>query len=96
MHPLIRTHEETGRQAIYFNPNRTDHIRGKSRKESDAILDVLYAWLIKEDFQYEHNWRRGDLLLWDNRCLLHSVNVDFPVGQRREHQRILLQGTRPV
>ena len=96
VHPLIRTHEETGRQAIYFNPNRTDHIRGKSRKESDAILDVLYAWLIKEDFQYEHNWRRGDLLLWDNRCLLHSVNVDFPVGQRREHQRILLQGTRPV
>ena len=96
VHPLIRTHEETGHQAIYFNPNRTDHITGKSRKESNEILDILYAWLINEDFQYEHKWRRGDLLLWDNRCLLHSVNVDFPVGQRREHQRILLQGTRPV
>jgi len=95
VHPLIRTHEDTGNRAIYFNPNRTDQVVGKSRKESDAILDILYAWLIKEDFQYEHEWRRGDLLMWDNRCLLHSVNVDFPVGQRREHQRILLKGTRP-
>ena len=95
VHPLIRTHEDTGHRAIYFNPNRTDQVVGKSRKESDAILDILYAWLIKDDFQYEHEWQRGDLLMWDNRCLLHSVNVDFPVGQRREHQRILLEGTRP-
>ena len=95
-HPLVRTHEETGYKAIYFNPNRTDHVVGMERKESDSLLDILYAWLTRIEFQYHHCWQIGDILLWDNRCLLHSVNVDYPIGQKRKHQRILLEGTRPV
>jgi taurine dioxygenase len=95
-HPLVRTHEESGRQAIYFNPNRTDHIVGIDRKRSDEILDTLYAHMTQECYQYHHEWTAGDILLWDNRCLLHAVNTDFPVGERRRHQRILLQGTVPV
>ena len=47
-------------------------------------------------YQYHHSWRLGDILIWDNRCLIHSVNMDFPVGQRRIHQRILLAGAAPV
>ena len=96
VHPLIRTHDDTGRKAIYLNPNRTDRIVGWERAASDAVLDELYARITRPEFQYHHEWRLGDLLLWDNRCLVHAVNTDFPVGQKRLHQRILLKGTRPV
>jgi taurine dioxygenase len=96
VHPLVRTHEDTGSKAIYFNPNRTDHIVGMDRKDSDELLDWLYAHFTQPKYRYDHAWRPGDILLWDNRSLIHSVNTDYPVGQTRKHQRILLKGTRPV
>jgi len=95
-HPLVRTHEDTGAKAIYFNPNRTDRIVGIERGEGDALLDQLYAHVTQPKYQYHHRWRLGDLLLWDNRCLLHAVNTDYPVGEVRRHQRILLQGGVPA
>ncbi len=96
VHPLVRTHDDTGARAIYFNPNRTDRVVGLERAESDALLDRLYAHMTADRFRYDHSWRLGDILVWDNRCLLHSVNTDFPVGEERRHQRILLKGARPV
>ena len=96
VHPLVRTHEDTGRKAVYFNPNRTDRVVGLERAESDALLDGLYAHMTEDRFRYDHSWRLGDILLWDNRCLLHSVNTDFPVGEERRHQRVLLKGSKPV
>jgi taurine dioxygenase len=95
-HPLIRTHEDTGVKSFYFNANRTDRIDGMAREESDALLDWVQEQIVQPQYHYEHEWRVGDMLLWDNRCLVHSVNMDFPVGQTRRHQRILLQGVRPV
>jgi taurine dioxygenase len=95
VHPLVRTHEDTGAKAIYFNPNRTDRVEGMDRAESDRLLDMLHAHMTQPKYRYDHQWRLGDVLLWDNRCLVHSVNVDFPVGERRLHQRILLEGVRP-
>jgi taurine dioxygenase len=95
-HPLVRTHEDTHEKSIYFNSNRTDQVIGMKRAESDALLDEIYAHVTQPKYQYHHKWRVGDILLWDNRCLMHSVNMDFPVGQTRLHQRILLQGARPV
>lgn len=95
VHPLVRTHEESGKKAIYFNPNRTDHVVGMSRSDSDALLDELYEYCTQDKYQYAHEWRLGDILLWDNRCLMHAVNTDFPVGERRRHQRILLKGAPP-
>ena len=94
-HPLVRTHEETGLKAIYFTPNRTDQVIGMDRKESDKLLDIIYAWVTRMKFQYHHEWSVGDILLWDNRCLLHSVNTNYPIRQVRKHQRILLKGVRP-
>ena len=94
--PLVRTIEDTGEKTIYFNSNRTDRIVGMERAESDALLDMIYDHVTQPKYQYHHKWRVGDILLWDNRCLLHAVNMDFPVGQTRLHQRILLQGSRPV
>ena len=96
VHPLVRTHEDTGRKSFYFNANRTDHIVGWERVESDNLLDEIYERITRPKYQYRHEWRVGDLLLWDNRCLVHSVNVDYPVGEKRLHQRILLKGSRPV
>lgn len=96
VHPLIRTNDESGKKAIYYNANRTDHVVGMDRADSDALLDALYAHLTQAKYQYHHEWRVGDLLLWDNRCLVHAVNTDFPIGQTRRHQRILLKGTAPV
>lgn len=95
-HPLVRTHEESGKKAIFFNPNRTDRVVGMSREESDTLLDWVNEVVTRPEYVYEHEWEAGDILIWDNRCTLHSVNMDFPVGQTRLHQRILLQGGRPV
>jgi taurine dioxygenase len=96
IHPLIRTHDDTGIKAIYFNANRTDRIVGMDRAESDQLLDQLHEHMTQQKYQYWHHWRVGDILLWDNRCLVHAVNMDFPVGERRVHQRILLKGSVPV
>ena len=96
VHPLIRTHEDTGRKTIYVNTNRTDRIVDMDRAESDALLDEIYEHVTRPEYIYRHEWRVGDLLVWDNRCLMHSVNMDFPVGQTRLHQRILLKGPTPV
>ena len=96
VHPLVRTLDESGRRAIYYNSNRTDHVVGMQRSDSDALLDMLHRQITQPQFQYHHEWRVGDILVWDNRCLVHSVNTDFPVGEPRRHQRILLKGSKPV
>ena len=95
-HPIARTHPETGRKALYFNRNRTDRILGMARRDSEALLDRIHAHMTQAKYQYHHPWRLGDILLWDNRCLIHAVNMDFPVGQRRLHQRTLLAGSAPA
>ncbi len=95
VHPLIRTNEDTGAKAFFLNPNRTDRIVDMERAESDALLDWVQEIITQDQYRYDHEWRQGDILIWDNRCLVHSVNMDFPVGQTRLHQRILLKGQRP-
>ena len=94
-HPLVRTHPETGRKALYLNPNRIDHIDGMSLKKSDALLDHLYNHAFDERFHYRHRWRHGDMLIWDNRCTMHRASSDLVPGTRRVLYRVLLKGTRP-
>ena len=96
VNPLVRTHEETGAKAIYYNGNRIDRVVGLERDESDALLDEIGAHLTRPEYRYDHSWQPGDLLLWDNRCLVHAVDVDYEIGQPRRHQRLLLAGTKPV
>lgn len=95
VHPLVRTHDETGRKALFFNSNRTDSVVGLERAESDALLDSIHERMTRPSYRYDHEWRVGDILLWDNRCLVHSVNVDYPVGENRIHLRTLLKGAHP-
>ncbi len=96
VHPLVRTHDETGRKALFFNANRTDSVVGLERAESDELLDAIHEHMTQPQYRYDHEWRVGDTLVWDNRCLVHSVNVDYPVGETRLHLRTLLKGARPV
>lgn len=95
VHPLIRTHDETGEKSIYYNYNRTDRIEGLERAESDELLDALHEHMTQPRYRYDHEWRVGDIVVWDNRCLIHSVNVDYPVGEPRIHLRTLIEGDRP-
>jgi taurine dioxygenase len=95
-HPLVRRHPETHRQALYMNPNRMSHIVGMERAESDRLLDELTRHAIAPQYQYRHNWRRGDIVIWDNRCTMHKANADYPVGAKRLMHRIIVEGTVPV
>ena len=95
-HPLVRTHPVTGRKALYLNPNRLDRIVGLPRDESDAILDELIAEARKPQHHFGHEWTVGDVVVWDNRATMHRVINDYPVGEPRIMQRVLIKGERPV
>src|SRR5471032_1918866 len=94
-HPLVRTHPETGRKALYLNANRMEEIVGLDRAESDRLLDTLVAHAIQPRFQYRHVWRQGDIVIWDNRCTMHKANADYPEGERRLMHRVIVAGDAP-
>ena len=94
-HPVVRTHPATGRKALYVNRLMTREIEGLSRAESDALLEKLFDHQEQQQFIYEHVWRPGDLLMWDNRCTLHA-RTDFPAGERRLLRRVTILGEKPV
>jgi taurine dioxygenase len=96
VHPLVRTHPETGRKALYMNPNRMEAVVGLERAESDALLDALVRHATQLKYQYRHQWRQGDILIWDNRCTMHKANGDYPQGARRLMHRIIVAGTVPA
>jgi taurine dioxygenase len=95
-HPVVRTHPETGRRSLYVSRNRMDHIVGMDRAEGHRLIDELTAHAIQPQFVYRHKWRTGDLVIWDNRCLLHKANGDYPEGSRRFMRRIIVMGDVPV
>jgi len=95
-HPLVRTHPETGRKALYLNPNRLDRIVGLERAESDALLDALACEARKPQHHFGHVWQAGDIVIWDNRATMHRVMIDYPMGEPRVMQRVLIEGDKPV
>src|SRR5437764_10154660 len=90
-HPVFRTNEDTKRKAVYVNRLMTVGVVGMPRQESDPLLNALFDHAEKREFVYEHEWRLGDLLLWDNRCSSHA-RTDFPSTQRRLMLRTTVQG----
>ena len=95
VHPVVRTHPETGRRALYVNRLMTQRIEGLDRAESGALLARLFEHQERAEFRYEHRWRSGDLILWDNRSTVHA-RTDFSAGERRLLRRVILLGDRPV
>jgi taurine dioxygenase len=94
-HPVVRTHPATGRKSLYINRLMTVTIEEMPFEDSNALLAELFAHQEKPEFVYEHVWRKGDLVLWDNRCTLHA-RTDFDPGERRLLMRIAIQGDVPV
>jgi taurine dioxygenase len=95
VHPVVRTHPATGRKALYVNRLMTVRIEGLSADESDELLDLLFEHQERREFVYEHVWRPGDLLMWDNRCTLHA-RTDFSPDERRLMRRVTILGEKPV
>ncbi len=94
VHPVIRTHPETGGKVLYVNRLMTEEIDGMAPEESTEILAALFATIERPEFVYEHVWRRGDLIIWDNRCVQHARR-DFPADQTRLMRRIGIAGDTP-
>ena len=95
-HPIVRTHPENGRKAIYINPIRIETIAGMKETDAQLLLCELLQHAIQERFQYRHKWKQGDLVMWDNRCLLHKANGDYDhETQSRYLYRVMLQGDKP-
>lgn len=96
LHPLVRTHPETGRKAIYLNPIRIEGIEGMAEADALTLLDELLEHARQPQYEYRHQWRPGDLVMWDNRCLLHKANGDYDMTQVRYLYRIMLKGDVPA
>jgi taurine dioxygenase len=96
IHPIVRTHPGTGRKALYINPIRTEGIVGMPEQKALSLLDELLQHATQEKFQYRHKWKAGDLVIWDNRCLMHKANGDYPVSEVRYLFRVMLKDDRPV
>lgn len=95
-HPLVRTIPETGRKALFMGEHAS-HIESREMAEGRALLDALTAHAVEERFVYRHKWRPGDLLMWDNRCLLHRANANFDAGRfPRVLHRTCLRGSAPA
>ena len=94
-HPIVRTHPETGRKSLYLNPIRIEAIEGMAEADALELLDELLAHATQEKYQYRHKWQPGDMVMWDNRCLLHKANGDYDHSQTRYMYRVMLQGDTP-
>ncbi len=93
-HPVVRTHPETGRRALYVNRAHTVGIAGMTAEESAPLLEFLFHHQIRPEFTCRFHWTPGSLAIWDNRCAQHYAVNDYH-GQRRVMQRITLAGDRP-
>ncbi len=91
IHPIIRTHGETGRKSLYFDPGKIVSIEGAEPDESSDLIAELGSHMIQPDGQYRHKWHVGDIVIWDNRCSYHKAAGDYPPEQDRIHWRVSIQ-----
>ena len=94
-HPVVRTHPETGRKALYVNPFFTLNFGDMSESESAPILNYLHAFATRPENVYRHRWRKGDVLFWDNRCAMHYAVKDYDEHMPRFMHRTTAAGDRP-
>ena len=95
IHPVVRTHPETGRKALYISERFTIGIEELEEDEGQALLDELIAHQKQRDFIYRHKWDLRDLTIWDNRCLIHLACGGVPEGQIRHMHRTIVRGDKP-
>ena len=93
-HPVVRTHPETGRKALYINETHTLHFRGMTREESLPLILHLCREAVRPELGFRLRWKRGTLTIWDNRCVQHYAINDYH-GKRRVMHRVIVAGDRP-
>ena len=93
-HPAVRTHPETGRNTLYLGRRPNAYVCGLALDESESLLDTLWAHAAQDRFTWQHTWRKGDVLIWDNRCLMHH-RKPFDPSARRVLHRLQFRGDRP-
>ena len=96
IHPLVRTHPENGRKALFLNPVRMESILGMEDAEALALIDELMRHATQKKYEYRHKWRHGDWVLWDNRSVMHQANPDYDMSERRYLYRLMLKGETPA
>lgn len=94
-HPIVRTHPETGEKSLYVQPRFTIGIEGMDDDEAQPLLDILFAHQIRPEFVYLNEWRDGDLLMWDNRCVIHYATGGYAYPDIRTMHRTTVLGDRP-
>ena len=95
VHPIVRTHPVTGRDALFLGRRRNAYIPELEPEDSEALLNQLWAHATRPEFTWYQEWQLGDLILWDNRCVMHRRN-SFDATARRIMHRTQLGGDRPV
>jgi len=93
--PLVRTHPATKRKALYVSPRFTVGIEGLAEAEADEILDALFAHQIRPEFVYRHKWRDHELVIWDNRCVIHHATGGYTYPDVRTMHRTVIAGDAP-
>jgi taurine dioxygenase len=96
IHPLVRTHPENGRKALYLNPVRMESIVGMEDPDALALIEELMQHATQKKYEYRHKWRHGDWVLWDNRSVMHQANPDYDMSERRLLYRLMLKGEAPA
>lgn len=94
--PLVRTHPETGKKAVWFHKSKTEKIIGMTPEDTQEFLQQLTDLCTKPEFVYAHEYQPGDLLILDDRQSLHKAGFDYDHSQRRLLHRMLVRGERPV
>ena len=94
-HPLVVTHPESGRRALYLGRRRNAYIGGLPLAESEALLDELWSYTSRDDVSWFNQWRTGDVVLWDNRCTMHRRDPFDPESRRVLHRTQIKGETRP-
>jgi len=90
--PVVRVHPETGRKALYIG-EKVKRFDGMTEEESGPLIDYLVRHATRPEFVYRHQWRRNDILAWDNRCVMHQALGDFDETQLRHMERTTVLGT---
>ena len=94
-HPIVRTHPETGAKSLFVNRLMSMKIEGADKAESDDLLETMFAAIERPEHIWAHQWRVGDVLMWDNRCTSHA-RQDFPAQELRLMRRLTIKGDRPA
>jgi len=96
IHPLVRTHPENGRKALFLNPVRIESIVGMDDTEALKLIGELMQHATQKKYEYRHKWCHGDWVMWDNRSVMHQANPDYDMRERRYLYRLMLQGEVPA